>query len=190
MHIYDKYKKQILKPFEDRFTNACIEGDLDEVKYLVNSKELQFNVDIHLQNDGGFLLACSNGNLDIVKYMLTSPELKSHINIGTNDNMGFLNACFRNKMNVVAYLLTSPELKEHADIHAQKDRAFQIACNNHNLELASFLIFDMNIEKTWHISRYMKEKEEIKKYWDIRKLNETLTKELKQKGNNQKKLKL
>lgn len=180
MHIYDKYKAQILKPLEDRFIAACIDGYLNEVKHLLTSPNLQFNVDIHTRNDEGFLLACSNGHLDIVKYLLTSPELKEHINIKTNDSMGFLNACFRNKLNVVTYLLTSSELNEHANIHAKKDRAFEIACNNGNLELANFLIFDMNIEKTWHISRYLKKNvhEEINNFWNIRKLSEQLNKEL------------
>jgi hypothetical protein len=190
MHIYDKYKAQIIKPFEERFIKSCVDGDLNEIKYLLHSKELQFNVDIHAQNDGGFLLACSNGHLDIVKYFLTSPELKTHTNIKTNDNMGFLNACWRNKLNVVKYLLSSPELKEHADIHAQKDRAFQIACEHSNLELARLLIFDMNIEKTWHINKYMKGKEEITKYWDIRKFNDKLNKELRNTSSDQKRLKL
>jgi hypothetical protein len=192
MHIYDKYKAQILKPLEDNFINACTDGYLNEVEHLLTSPNLQFNVNIHTQNDAGFLLACSNGHLDIVKYLLTSSDLKEHINIETNDNMGFLNSCWRNKLKVAKYLLTSPELKEHANIHAQKDRAFKIACEQGNLELAQFLIFDMNIQKTWYISRYLKQNthEEINNYWNIRKLNDQLSKELKSNPSSEKKLKI
>ena len=173
-----KYYTEIdkLPELEKSFHNACVDGNLNQIKKLINSKK----INIHCNNDAGFLLACSNGHLDIVDYFLTSPELKKHIDINTNDDMGFLNACFRGQLHIVKYLLTSPKLNKYSNIHAYKDRAFEITCQHNNLELAQFLIIDMNIKKTWHINRHLKESEnsEIRNYFKVRKFKEQLNSEL------------
>ena len=71
------------------FFNACNEGKLDIVQYLltdknlnINSKELQSaKINAPAPKFYGFIAACEEGHLDIIKYLLTSPELSYYTEI-------------------------------------------------------------------------------------------------------------
>jgi ankyrin repeat protein len=178
--LFKKYKDKSVEKLNELFIASCVDGNLEDIKYLLTTSELKGNVDIHCDNDAGIRLACANGYMEIIKYLLKSPELKEHANIHADNDMAFLNACFRGKFEVVKYLLTSPEIEDRPNIHAMKDRAFEISCKHSDVELAQFLIFDMNIDKTKHIKKYMKmhPNEKIAGYFKIREMNESLEKSL------------
>ncbi len=86
--------------------DACKEGNLHIIKYLLTSLELKEHADIHAQNDWGFICACENGHLDVVRYLLTSPELKDHADIHAKNDRGFQWAFNNEHWEVVQYLLT------------------------------------------------------------------------------------
>ena len=163
--IYKKYNKEQLN---DEFIDACSQGHLEVVKYLLTSAELKKHADIHAKDDLGFRSACAQGHLDVVKYLLASPELTEHADIHTsNDDVfdgfdGFIWACENGHLEVVKYLLTSAELTEHADIHAKDDLGFLWACRCGHLEVIKYLIIDMNIEKTTQIENYLNEAKDNK----------------------------
>ncbi len=122
------------------FLNACKNGYLEIVRYLLTSPELSEHVDIHLEDDEGFRLAHKNNRLDVIRYLLASPELSEHANIHANHDDGFQLACQEGNLDVVKYLLTSPELKEHADIHVRNNIGFRWACIKDHLTIVQFLL--------------------------------------------------
>jgi ankyrin repeat protein len=52
---------------ETKFIQFCENGDLDNIKQLINSHK----INIHANNEAGFRLACENGHKHIVKYLLS-----------------------------------------------------------------------------------------------------------------------
>ena len=107
-------------------------------------------------------------------------------------NWGYISACQQGSVDKVKYLLSSPDLNKHADIHAWSDLGFTCACVRKNLEIIEYLIFDMNIEKTKKIEKYLKNKpnEQVKKWFRLRELNNKLEQELYCDRLNNKKLKV
>ncbi len=124
----------------DAFIDACRNGDLEIIRYLLTSSELKEHADIHINDDDGFHWACASGYLEIVRYLLTSPELKEHVDIHSENDGGFRWACEKGHLDIVRYLLTSSELTEHSDIHAYNDCGFQWACERGHLEVVRYLL--------------------------------------------------
>ena len=89
----------------DCFIDACSNGHLEIVKYLLTSKDLKEHSDIHADNDYGFRWACHNEKIEVVKYLLTSDELKEHADIHALNDYGFRWACNNEKIEVVKYLI-------------------------------------------------------------------------------------
>lgn len=150
-----------------------------------------------------FYCACQKGKLKLVKYLLTSSDLKYHANVRFNkylnrfnnrlhDDAGFTEACFYGHFEVVKFLLTAHELKEYPDIHARNDTGFISALFNRRLDILQFLIFDMNIEKTEHIEKYLKENpnKQVENMFQKRDLNNKLEEELYCDRLNDKKMKV
>ena len=56
--------------FQYGFSWACMNGQLEVVKYLLTSPNLKEHADIHAEDDWGFRWACSEGHLEVVKYLI------------------------------------------------------------------------------------------------------------------------
>jgi ankyrin repeat protein len=56
--------------FQYGFSWACMNGQLEVVKYLLTSPDLKEHADIHAEDDWGFRWACENGQLEIVKFLI------------------------------------------------------------------------------------------------------------------------
>ena len=97
--LKEKYKKLNQKELNNQFIDACAQGQLEIIKYLLTSAELTEHADIHAENDLGFRSACLEGRLELVKYLLTSPDLKEHADIHADNDYGFRWACARGLSN-------------------------------------------------------------------------------------------
>jgi ankyrin repeat protein len=166
---------------------ACINNDLDIVKYCLTSPELKLHAQVHADEDQPLRNACKFGHLDIVKYLVASPDLKEHANPQHPDNIFLYSAYDNNKIEVIKYLLGSPEVLNKPDIHINKDETF-IDCTKYKLyDIVNYLIFDFNIEKTEYISTYLKNNpdEKINSWFDLRDLNKSLNAELNSDSNKE-----
>ncbi len=85
---------------------ACKNGDLEMVRYVLTSPELTIHADIHADKDYAFQWACHNGHLEVVKYLLTSHELTDHAIIQTDNYLAFRCAGQQCCWNVIRYLLS------------------------------------------------------------------------------------
>lgn len=159
MHsFYRDFKDFSQEEINQAFLNACKYKNLETVRYLLTTQELNFNADINLQNGHALQLACEGGELAIVEYLINSPELKKHIIINDNIDEGFLEACMhggKKGMELVKYLLTSPKLTKHADINIDNGQGFIIACNKGNLELVKYLTSSSDLKE--HINPHTKD---------------------------------
>ena len=68
--LKEKYKKLNQEELNDQFIDACENGHLEIVKYLLTSPELTEHANIHAENDSGFSWACDQGHLEVVKYLI------------------------------------------------------------------------------------------------------------------------
>ena len=82
------YKKLNQEELNDEFIDACRDGNLNIVKYLLTSAELTEHVDIHAENDSGFSWACDRGHLEVVKYLIIDMNIEktTHIEKYLNEN--------------------------------------------------------------------------------------------------------
>ncbi len=138
--LYERYKDFEKKDLEAHFSQACISGDIEKIKFLLTSDKLKKNINIHFDDDHGFIMACENGQLETVKYLLTSPDLKEHADIHACLDWGLSMACRSGNLEIVKYLLTSPDLKDHAHIHADDDQALFQAFLDGHLHVIKYLL--------------------------------------------------
>ena len=130
------------------FEHAAYNGQLEVVKFLLTSKKLDRNADIHHADDYALNLSSFNGHLNAVKYLLTSKDLKEHANIHARQNSSLIWAAEANQLDVVEYLLESSELKENADINlanTNKCNAFMGACDQNSLLVIKYLAQRKNL---------------------------------------------
>ncbi len=163
-YLYNQFKDLTQTELNDQFLNACKDGSLDKVKYLLTSPDLKYHANIHsyddyydpeIENsptpqDEGLINACFCGHLDIVKYLLTSSELSEHVDINTGTGSPLVNACYKGHLDVVKYLLTSDDLNERADTNYNKSliiHAYQGYLGSNNLEVMKYLLTSPELEK-------------------------------------------
>jgi hypothetical protein len=88
---------------------SCRFGNLDEVRYLLTSPELQIHADAEKFIDSGLELACSGGHLELIKYLLFSPELKKNANLHAYEHdyihTPFVNALSANQLKIIEYFI-------------------------------------------------------------------------------------
>ena len=104
------------------------------MRYLV---ELDQKINIHANNEEGFILACTNGHIDVVRYLV---ELYQNININADDNESFIldceieyeAACEMGHLDVVRYFVEF--------INIDLDDGFKLACSYGHMDIARYLV--------------------------------------------------
>ena len=79
--LKEKYKKLNQEELNKQFINACVQGQLEIIKYLLTSPELTEHADIHSRNDLGFIWACRCGHLEVIKYLIIDMNIDKTIQI-------------------------------------------------------------------------------------------------------------
>lgn len=136
----DFYKSLQYNDLIQEYIDACENGFLEHVRYLLTSKDLKNNPHINATNTLALSLACANNHIEVVKYLLTSDELLIKADIRAHENQPLINACSNNNFELVKYLLTSPDLKEHASLSKNDSIALVYACKHDNVEMIKYLL--------------------------------------------------
>lgn len=131
------------------FSKACNDDDQALIKYLLTSKEMKYNAEIHNSDDYALRTACRKGNLELVRYYLTSCDLTEHANIDVKNNYPFNIACSMDYLELVKYLLISPELKKNSNLDID---GFANACSYGNLDIIKYLLTSSDLKE--HIDLY------------------------------------
>ena len=115
-YLYNKFKDMDHRALHTALETACINGSLNEVRYLLTSSELKIKIDIHVHNNNPLYLACQSGNLHIVKYLLTSPELSKHGDIYSNKSRCFRAICNSQHLDIAEYLIRDYKIQKNENI--------------------------------------------------------------------------
>jgi len=149
--LFEQYENLSKEDLQKYLYDACEKGELDKVKYLVNSPELAVHADVLCQEGQALIDAVYNNQFEIVDYLLNSDELKENINIHTCNDFAIIQACENGDTEMVKFLLTSPKLKEHSDIYTKGNhlisaRPFLMAYICEQMEVLEYLILEYKIE--------------------------------------------
>ncbi len=131
---------------------ASQNNQISLVRYLLTSKDLPRNANIHAGYDGALRWACAYGHLDLVKYLLTSEELIEHADIHAEDEEALAWACADGCWPIIRYLLTSPELTEHASINNERNKVLREVCNNGRTDVLQYLLYDKELKERGKIT--------------------------------------
>lgn len=152
---------------------ACIFGQYEIVKLLLNSQIIKEKADIHYDNETALNNACREGHLEIVKYLIESPEIIEHANIhlklhGMND-YPFVLASEHGKDDIVKYLIKL-EGKDKPNIESGEYSVVKQYLLSGNLDMLKYIIEEENINlhldndylfifasknKSYHIIEYL-----------------------------------
>lgn len=114
--FYEEFSGESQENLDDAFIWACLQGQLDKIKYLLTSPELKIHADIHTEGDNGLMLAFRKNHFDIIKYLLTSKDLKDHANIYNNNCQPFERACLHSNQEVLEYLVLDYKIEKTKEI--------------------------------------------------------------------------
>lgn len=110
INYHEKFKEFTQDQLDEAIVEACIAGQIEEIKYLLNLPDLKIHNNLDNAFNESFSYACVNDHLQVVKYLLNEPKLQKHI---TNENIldGFQSACFYQNMSIVNYLISEFNLE-------------------------------------------------------------------------------
>jgi ankyrin repeat protein len=141
---YDNFKNKNQHELNELFVNACITGELDVVKYLLTSPELNIHAQINYNQNDGLYFATVQNHVPIVEYLLTSPELTEKANIvDKNSNGGndpFISCCAEGHIYLLKLFLTSPKIKKRVLLSEREDEALHYATKNNQFEVVKYLM--------------------------------------------------
>lgn len=79
--------------------------NLESVRCLLTSHNLNIRPDIHFSANSPLYNACHNTKIDIVEYLLTSSDLDTLANIHDNDDLIFRTLCGKQNYEMIEYLV-------------------------------------------------------------------------------------
>jgi hypothetical protein len=92
----EKYTRMNQEQLDEEFTDACMNGRLEIIKYLVESPELKNHANINNnENNIGFKSACDNGFNEIIRFLIVeknmaiSNSLKDWLKGKNHDNKSY-----------------------------------------------------------------------------------------------------
>lgn len=135
--------------------DACQNGHLNIVQFVLCSKELPLQAEINFNKGIPLNRACEKDQLHIIKYLLTSSELKEHADIHARDDLGLRTACRNGNLELVKFLTSSVEFKEHSNIYAERSQPFANAFNHGHSEILKHFIFDLKMDMTEDIHEFL-----------------------------------
>lgn len=183
--IFEKFKELIKNPFKNKFGiedsveifQFCEVGDLNSIKKIIESRKFKgsFPSSGHM-----FSIACRNGHLPIVEYMLLPENNNVFAGIYSDKSKAIQVACTNKHLDVTKYLINHQTFKDYINIHIEHDSIFKKSCINEDIEILRFLIFELKINKTEEIEKFIDNFPNLQgvKMMQTRDNYENLTKEL------------
>jgi len=199
--LSSSYKRKELKDYNNIASViklACKNNNWDAIFYLLTSPLIdRFNCSVTDFNNYNLthvaFAQCANlGNINTLEKLLdTFYESESTNDSLKNGNL-LIDAIMEGHLNVVKFLFSSPKTKEKLNIHKNDDQPFKCAYNNNHIDILKYFIFDLNIEKTLEIDKFLKKKSdlEIDKMFETRSLKNSLSHDLSNRGTTNRKTKI
>lgn len=154
---YGRFGKCSQKALNESLYHACTEGSLNEVRYLLTSKELKKHAKINartLNNSTAFEHVCGVGHLEIVKYLLFSDELIEHADIHSDNDYGIVQACRNAHLDIMAYFIFDLNIEKSIPIKEYLDDSPPQGVN----ELFETRKMQQELEKELHYNHHKSKK--------------------------------
>src|SRR5438477_627703 len=103
------------------FTNACIKGQFEFVKYIINEYTAH-DINVHSDNEYAFRFSCRNGHLNVAQWLVDTFD---DINIHIYDEFAFVSSCENGHLNVARWLVS--RFKD-INIYARNFYVFENIC--------------------------------------------------------------
>lgn len=172
-------EKISIKDLEKSLYQACTNNDLKKIENIT----INLLINPNKENLGSIFntaigISAWNNKLTTIKYFIES-EAVEYINTQIDSSLVKF-ACKHDSVDILHYLINDPKVKYKLNINKNREELFIQACKNNNLTLAQYLIFQHHLKKNEKITNFFLRNphEEIEKMFDLRDLNELLTKEL------------
>jgi ankyrin repeat protein len=128
------------KEDETRLFIACSVGDIEQIKQLLQIKEIDVNKADKYDGQSPLFVACKYGHLESVKLLLKDPRV--NVNIPNKyDQTPLFIACDNNHPEIVKLLLKNKQL----DVNKPSDTGntpLAIACSRGNLDVINILLLN------------------------------------------------
>lgn len=125
---FEKIKKLLINGLADiHYKNdwilqeACYNGNLDLVKFLLTSEDLKEKANIHAEGDSPLLHACKERKYDVLVFLLASEDLKEKADIHAQEDYVFELAVKNDDSDIVRFLLSSSLLKDKINLAKHVD---------------------------------------------------------------------
>ena len=131
------------------FMKACLEGDLNLVKFLSEDPDLPFkgenltfqdNIGVKISN----VEACIGNNLDVLKYLFSLDENKRSSYLENRSATALSVAAAYGHLDIVSFILTDNDL-EYVDLE-RNSNAFVSACGSNQLEIVKYLLLSPELK--------------------------------------------
>lgn len=137
---------------------ACKDGDLNLVKFLLTDNELPLKAELYyitpkMEFANSLLAACANGRLEVVEYLCLSEDLKDKARPSNEIEAALSVAAAYGYLNIVRFLLTNDSV-DYINIF-QNSNAFVSACGSGELEIVKYLISSPEIKTHTDPNKYM-----------------------------------
>jgi hypothetical protein len=100
------------------FIQACANGDLKKISYLLTSPELPIHANIHASKDQGFITACECKRTEVAKYLLSSTELKEHANLHAQGDTPFYKSMCNKNYELIEFFIFEHNLQRDESIRS------------------------------------------------------------------------
>jgi ankyrin repeat protein len=148
MSKYDKEFKTLSDQDLNDFLNsvyldACEKGDLDQLKYILTSPELEKHANLNEYYCFVLNFACDDGKLEFANYLLNFDNYQTII---ADRNVGLILASGNGHLDIVRYMLTTPIIKDTYNNQDDLDLSLQSACGEGHLEVVRYLLTSPELE--------------------------------------------
>jgi hypothetical protein len=192
--LFEKYKDESLQELCAHLYSSSLEGNLEEVEYLLTSPDLKYHPAIHFANDSALVVSSSNGHIPVVEYLLNFSTYGQQV----LSDCALIKACTNNELETAKFLLDSETIPYKANIHVKNDYIFRELMIAQNEEILKYLIFEREIPRTEYIDEYLNRDNynlndyclKIKGWFELRVLNKELNTDLPNVSQSNKKIKL
>jgi ankyrin repeat protein len=137
------YIEKNQKELNADLVQACKDGDLDLVQFLLNDKELPLKAQLYyiadnMEYSNSLLISCANGHLNIVKYLCTSEDLSDRRRSDNKVEAALSTAAAYGYLDIVRFFMEDGRI-DYLDIH-KNPNAFISACGSGELEIVKYFM--------------------------------------------------
>lgn len=188
--------------------NAAFSNSVPAIHYLLTSKELKVNANIHWMSDIALSNAAYKGSFETVEFLTRSEKITDHINDPSSYyeallqcvNQGLMTTEVKERcFDIFKYLFTTAEeldIKVFERMDSDRDHHMLLGnlCNQKLYNYLTFLICETSFSKTKNVTEYLEKQKNtsnhdvalyIDKLFGLRELNKKLHTELKPVYNNE-----